>query len=117
MLISKTFNYIALSHGYGSKKSEIETVDLTDVSAILFLGGKKKASKLSSLNLEMVELDKGVYEVKGGFIQILIIEIDHVNLSINFDGLKIFANEQIRKKTMTEAIQNDNIFIKSLLTL
>ncbi|MDH5647357.1 MAG: hypothetical protein OEZ01_15210, partial [Candidatus Heimdallarchaeota archaeon] len=55
-----------------------------------------------------------IFVFKGGFIQVLIIEIDNVELSRNFSGLKIFANEQIRKKTMTEAIRSDNIFIKSI---
>jgi len=74
----------------GVKKSEIDSIPLDGVSAILFLGGKKKASKLSSLNMEMSELDKGIFVFKGGFIQVLIIEIDNVELSRNFSGLKIF---------------------------
>ncbi len=114
MLISKAFNYIALTYGYGGKKSELDSIELSNASVILFLGGKKKASKFSTLDLEMKELEKGVYEIINGLIHVIIVEIDYVELSDQFIPLKIFANEQIRKKTMAEAIENDNIFIKSV---
>ena len=114
MLLSKAFSYIAPTHGYGNKKSELEKINVSDVSCILFLGGKKSVKSLSFLGLNINEIEKGVYECSGTLLHLLIIEIDNIQLSREYEALKIFATEKIREKTLKAAIRSDNIFINSV---